>query len=578
MESLQQKIRAAAAAATVTAAEAAEAAETSVAETVAAAATAAETAAATAPPDESQSAPQVSPRDAEILADNFYIKAVVAATGADSIEAAIVALQKLDMLPHYSEEESGQLNTPAYNGVTETNDGTSLCRDCDQKLVIDYHVSTVVKTPKPICSKCVFHTLTRALHAPAAVPSPSSAQGLAPEDYTDLDSESDSEINTAPVAGSSSKRKRAQPPAGRLATKAATAAQNAKEAADKAAAASSKAAKLKAEKLKHLKVLKSDQIKVLIRNLLHASVEERKHAIDSELATLMQNMKLDKPTATAAATQIGFITKKSLHGSLSKITRDALRVAAEKLELEYTPALSRTELIEMLLEASEQTYMQVNLMPLLPDGPHKDVLFKFYHSDMKAYTNEIRRIMLKHTNEFTNTLVFVNMRGQHHGNGTWLHIDPAGALNTAFGYIHAGQEPTWKRKTLAYWLFVPPGDRVLAQQVLDYGIQQRWPGYSIELKRSGVPSYSQLIACARLFKKDGVFLLKQRHGMTIEVPPGWPHLVVNMRPCVKVAVEIIRVKDIPSYILAADHMHSVFNYVGDYMGIVKVAIKQMLLI
>lgn len=44
------------------------------------------------------------------------------------------------------------------------------------------------------------------------------------------------------------------------------------------------------------------------------------------------------------------------------------------------------------------------------------------------------------------------------------------------------------------------------------------------------------------------------HGHTMVVPAGWVHQVINLLPCVKVAVELLMPAELPLYFKALDEL------------------------
>ena len=68
-------------------------------------------------------------------------------------------------------------------------------------------------------------------------------------------------------------------------------------------------------------------------------------------------------------------------------------------------------------------------------------------------------------------------------------------------------------------------------------------------------------------------VMKQGHGEMVQVPAGWMHLVMNLRPCAKMAWEIYKPEHFLNYVLSWQHVANQFTSSGnsqDYMSVMGV--------
>ena len=111
-------------------------------------------------------------------------------------------------------------------------------------------------------------------------------------------------------------------------------------------------------------------------------------------------------------------------------------------------------------------------------------------------------------------------------------------------------EPADDTSPVALWAFCRP-DKV---GLLDNYLTQR---VKVEggLKNRGAPTptRAQLEDCQdRICRYDGgknaITLVEQRPGDKVVVPPGWPHAVINLASCVKVAWDSMRQDELCQYV------------------------------
>lgn len=156
--------------------------------------------------------------------------------------------------------------------------------------------------------------------------------------------------------------------------------------------------------------------------------------------------------------------------------------------------------------------------------------------------------------------------------GSAFHFDPATGINLALEVIP--DEPARKRPRcaseadagidnasddpggdiLATWLCTSPTATARALEAL-----QRHGGPSCVGENSCPPSVDQMNAIAQELGADAI-IHHQRHGTVVCVLPGWGHTVINRRPCVKVAVDLVRDTEVHLYAIAwrlhhAVHLH-----------------------
>lgn len=125
------------------------------------------------------------------------------------------------------------------------------------------------------------------------------------------------------------------------------------------------------------------------------------------------------------------------------------------------------------------------------------------------------------------TLALVTPAEPNDRSGTPKHMDSAGAYTVAIAE-HAADEAA----VLAVWLFVDPStadecERALAKHA---GMDPAYLG-AVELCLT-----LQMEEFANAHG-DWVVRLTQKHGQIVCVPPGWWHMVMNVLPCAKIAVE-----------------------------------------
>ena len=66
--------------------------------------------------------------------------------------------------------------------------------------------------------------------------------------------------------------------------------------------------------------------------------------------------------------------------------------------------------------------------------------------------------------------------------------------------------------------------------------------------------------------RDTVQILYQRHGDMMHVPAGWPHQVVNLKPCVKMAWDFFTSANMSRYALSWLYISKQMPRSDDYMG------------
>ena len=68
-------------------------------------------------------------------------------------------------------------------------------------------------------------------------------------------------------------------------------------------------------------------------------------------------------------------------------------------------------------------------------------------------------------------------------------------------------------------------------------------------------------------------VIKQGHGDMVQVAAGWMHLVMNLRPCAKMAWEIYKPEHFLNYVLSWQHVANQFTRNSnsqDYMSVMGV--------
>ena len=156
--------------------------------------------------------------------------------------------------------------------------------------------------------------------------------------------------------------------------------------------------------------------------------------------------------------------------------------------------------------------------------------------------------------------------------GTWLHIEPAAAINFAWGVAGADLA-----LPLATWLFINP---IVFESpchlrrlvcVLSGGTECATPGDTpltdAELKavRTWVfqktdtytPSLMADIVTALgndIMGDALAFTIEQMHGAGMYVSVGWAHAVCNLQQCVKLAFEVLRDTDAPQAVFVHNRL------------------------
>lgn len=66
-------------------------------------------------------------------------------------------------------------------------------------------------------------------------------------------------------------------------------------------------------------------------------------------------------------------------------------------------------------------------------------------------------------------------------------------------------------------------------------------------------------------------------GQWVHVPVGWPHIVLNLQPCLKVAYEVLRPGDVVRAVQMQQHLRRCFlNNTADYMEVAAEVVKELL--
>lgn len=331
-------------------------------------------------------------------------------------------------------------------------------------------------------------------------------------------------------------------------------------------------------------------------------------------------------------TELSKFTKDAMFDCMEKILEDTERNRSR------CSRMTHMQVARYLVRKARKVYIQICPMPAVPLSEFIDsYILHFMQTERSSFTTSVNHLILEKASKYANTIILVNLRGECARNGTKLHPDPLGAHTTAVAVdvdsdaeeddcaddsdsssnqgdteadsdleadtdseegseVESGDvgeqetyQPTEKgaqqtpqaassqtkdwSKPVAVWLFLRSADRTLVNRVLQWAYKHAWKGFSRSRKDSGVASLKQLIECQAKFK-DSTFLIYQHHGETVIVRPGWVHTVTNLRPCIKIATEVLHIADLTAYLRAAKLLHNAFQYPEDYTGLKKMIIKR----
>lgn len=172
-----------------------------------------------------------------------------------------------------------------------------------------------------------------------------------------------------------------------------------------------------------------------------------------------------------------------------------------------------------------------------------------------------RRHETKATDLLRGTMLFLGGRNS----GTTFHLDWSNATNVAFG-IGAGF--IVGKTVLAWWLFVRPCET--SYRAVSEWLQKNIKGYeringfiypNNTAKRgakSQPPALTEqdLELMRQAPELQGhIKVCKQMHGQMMNAPIGWAHCVVNVRNCIKFALDYVRFEDLPKIAMS----HSALN-------------------
>ena len=112
------------------------------------------------------------------------------------------------------------------------------------------------------------------------------------------------------------------------------------------------------------------------------------------------------------------------------------------------------------------------------------------------------------------------------------HCDPAKAMNKAFKIFHS--QHVIDNQCLACWLIIKPE---FFPAALDWGLEKA----TLKLPKNMKNCADFLNNMARRTGTTAAWVVEQQHGDTVRVPIGYAHVVTNVGPCVKVAMDYVPV-------------------------------------
>ena len=155
-----------------------------------------------------------------------------------------------------------------------------------------------------------------------------------------------------------------------------------------------------------------------------------------------------------------------------------------------------------------------------------------------------------------NKILIRNNFGHFAGTGTGDHVDPAHAANQAIAVedeerLASGSTASTSGSSpvLAYWVLVDPVYGGLAHAYLYKPKDQGGLGHigGETLTRDEMQKVFDFVKKEAGGKLGHAFIFEQCHGDIVFVAAGWWHAVLNVRRCIKYAVEFVKVDHFQVY-------------------------------
>lgn len=122
--------------------------------------------------------------------------------------------------------------------------------------------------------------------------------------------------------------------------------------------------------------------------------------------------------------------------------------------------------------------------------------------------------------------------------GTGFHLDWSEAYNIAFA-VNTSDTAS----VLAVWVFISPSAVTKADEWL------RGSGFPSGFATPGRVRLDddRIAALKGYLGPSDIVIIEQRAGGRVYVPPGWVHQVSNLRPCLKLAWDLLDICHLPQY-------------------------------
>jgi hypothetical protein len=142
------------------------------------------------------------------------------------------------------------------------------------------------------------------------------------------------------------------------------------------------------------------------------------------------------------------------------------------------------------------------------------------------------------------------------------HCDPAEAMNKAFKTFHSRRDID--NQCLACWLIIKPE---FFPTALDWGLEKA----ELILPKNMKNCADFLNNIARRTGTTAAWVVEQKHGDTVHVPIGYAHVVTNVGPCVKVAMDYVPVGHFHQCMISHLFVQRQFNskLTEDYVSIIN---------
>lgn len=140
--------------------------------------------------------------------------------------------------------------------------------------------------------------------------------------------------------------------------------------------------------------------------------------------------------------------------------------------------------------------------------------------------------------------------------GSPLHVDPTIARTLLIAMVYP-EDPFSLSDICAYWLFIRPTH---LQEALNAArrITKGKKNFMTNESDARPLTHKEMKRLQRMLPAGACYIIPQRHGQMITVPAGWAHMVVNVLPCIKVALEGVHNEDLSLYAISHAYIKGKF--------------------